>query len=187
MLFTGSHYATWRLLNGSHCTTGSIRPRCNGTLSSFFAEPGPGKTTSARFTKFAGYLLWGISFSGKEISLILKNKMGAAGISLKNYLHFSTVCFSTYCRRLNVFIGDMYNRYICPLQLCRHLTLKLLIQGHPWSAKVTHILDFKSGYISLLLILEVCNVKPTHGKSCAANLLMWSDLTLDHSFKVKRG
>ena len=30
-----------------------------------------------------------------------------------------------------------------------------------------------------LLVLEVCNVKPTYRKSCAANLLMLSDLTLD--------
>ena len=42
-------------------------------------------------------------------------------------------------------------RYICPLQPCRHLTLKLLIQGHPRSAKVTHIADFKSAYISLII------------------------------------
>ena len=39
----------------------------------------------------------------------------------------------------------------------------------------------------LLLILEVCNVKPTYGKSWVWNLLMWSDLTLDPSFKVKWG
>ena len=45
----------------------------------------------------------------------------------------------------------MYNRYTCPLQPCRHLTLKLLIQGHPWSAEVTHIADFKSAYISLII------------------------------------
>ena len=38
----------------------------------------------------------------------------------------------------------------------------------------------------LLLVLEVCIVKPTYRKSCAANLLM-SELTLDPSFKVKRG
>ena len=75
--------------------------------------------------------------------------------------------------RLNLFIGDMYNRYTCPLQPCRHLTLKFLIQGHPLSA--------------LLLVLEVCNVKPTYRKSCAGNLLIWSDLTLSLSFKVKRG
>ena len=29
--------------------------------------------------------------------------------------------------------------------------LKLLIQGHPRSAKVTHIADFKSAYISLII------------------------------------
>ena len=50
-------------------------------------------------------------------------------------------------RRLNLFIGDMYNRYTCPLQPYRHLTLKLLIQGHPRSAEVTHITDFKAHYI----------------------------------------
>ena len=30
----------------------------------------------------------------------------------------------------------------------------------------------------LLLVLEVCSVKPTYRKSWAGNLLMWSDLTL---------
>ena len=30
-------------------------------------------------------------------------------------------------------------------------------------------------------------MKPTYKKSCAANLLMLSDLTLDPSFKVKQG
>ena len=39
----------------------------------------------------------------------------------------------------------------------------------------------------LLLVLEVCNVKPTYRISWAGNLLMWSHLALDHSFKVKRG
>ena len=31
------------------------------------------------------------------------------------------------------------------------------------------------------------NVKPTNRKSWAGNLLIWSDLTLDPSFKVKQG
>ena len=56
----------------------------------------------------------------------------------------------------------MYDRYICPLQPCRHLTLKLLIQGHPQSAEVTHIVELKS---ALLLVLEVCDGKPTHRES----------------------
>ena len=30
-------------------------------------------------------------------------------------------------------------------------------------------------------------MEPSYRKSCAANLLMWSDLTLDPSFKIKQG
>ena len=90
-------------------------------------------------------------------------------------------------RMLNLFIGDMYNRCTCPLQPCRHLTLKLFIQGHPWSAKVLHIADFKVRISPLLLVLKVCSVKPTYRKSWAGNLCMWSDLTLDPSFNVKQG
>ena len=70
--------------------------------------------------------------------------MAATGISLKIFDIF------LLAGRLNLFIGDMYNRYTCPLQPCTHLTLKLLIQGYPRSAEVTHIPDFKSAYISLI-------------------------------------
>ena len=63
-------------------------------------------------------------------------------------------------RMLNLFIGDLYNRY--PLQPCTHLTLKLLIQGHPRSAGVTHIADFKSAYISL--------ITGARGLQCETNL-----------------
>ena len=45
----------------------------------------------------------------------------------------------------------MHNRYTCPLQPCRHLTLKLLIQGHSQSAKVPHRANFKNAYISLII------------------------------------
>ena len=45
-----------------------------------------------------------------------------------------------------------------------------LLQGQTRIAKlkITHS----------LLVLEVCNVKPTYRMSWAANLLLWSDLTL---------
>ena len=56
----------------------------------------------------------------------------------------------------------MYNRYTCLLQPCRHLTLKLFIQGHPWNAKVPHVADFKSVYISLI-------IRP-RGLTCETNL-----------------
>ena len=39
----------------------------------------------------------------------------------------------------------------------------------------------------LLLVLEVCNVKPTYRKSWAGNLLVCSDWTLGPTFKVKQG
>ena len=39
----------------------------------------------------------------------------------------------------------------------------------------------------LLLVLECCKVKPTYRKSWAANVLVWSNVTLGPSFKVKRG
>ena len=38
----------------------------------------------------------------------------------------------------------------------------------------------------LLLVLEVSDVKPTYRKSWAGNFLMWSDLTIGPSCKVKR-
>ena len=57
----------------------------------------------------------------------------------------------------------MCNRYICSLQACRLLTLKLFIQGYPWSAKVPHVADFKSAYISLIIA--------PRGLACETNLL----------------
>ena len=39
----------------------------------------------------------------------------------------------------------------------------------------------------LLLVLVVCNVKPTYGKLWAGHLLKWSDLTLSPSFNIKQG
>ena len=39
----------------------------------------------------------------------------------------------------------------------------------------------------LLLVIEVLDVKTTYRKSCALNLLVGSDLTLDPSFKVECG
>ena len=52
------------------------------------------------------------------------------------------------------------------------------------------IAQLKSAYNLLiynLLVLEVWDGKPTYRKSWAGNLLVWLDLTLGPSFKVKRG
>ena len=56
-----------------------------------------------------------------------------------------------------------------------------LLQGQ------TRIDKLKSAYNSLIIRRTVCDGEPTHRKSWAGNLLVWSDLTLDPSFKVKRG
>ena len=51
----------------------------------------------------------------------------------------------------------------------------------------TRIAKPKTLITHLLLVLEVWDGEPVYRKSWAGNLLMWSDLTLDSSFKVKRG
>ena len=57
--------------------------------------------------------------------------------------------------------------------------LEPLLQGQ------TRIAKLKVLITRLLLILDVCNAKPTYRKSWARNLLML-DLTFGPSFKVKR-
>ena len=59
------------------------------------------------------------------------------------------------------------------------LDLGPLLQGQ------TRIAKLKSA--RLLLVLEVWDGKQTYRKTWAGNLLVFSDLTLDPSFKVKRG
>ena len=55
--------------------------------------------------------------------------------------------------------------------------LRSLLQGQTRRAKL------KSAYNYLLSVQEVWDVRPTHRKSCAGSLIMWSDLTLGPSFK----
>ena len=55
-----------------------------------------------------------------------------------------------------------------------------LIQGQ------TRIAKLKVLVTRLLLVIQVWDGKPTYRKSWAKNLLMWSDLTLGPSSKVKR-
>ena len=59
--------------------------------------------------------------------------------------------------------------------------LRPLLQGQ------TRIAKLKMLITRLLLVQEVWDSKPTYRKSWAGNLFVGSDLTLDPSFKVKRG
>ena len=56
-----------------------------------------------------------------------------------------------------------------------------LLQGQTRKAKL------KSANNSLIIGPRGMQCEPTYRKSWAANLLMWSHLTLGPSFKVKRG
>ena len=56
-----------------------------------------------------------------------------------------------------------------------------LLQGQ------TRIAKLKSAYNSLIIGPRGLGFKPTYRKSWAGNLLVWLDLTLGPSFKVKRG
>ena len=56
-----------------------------------------------------------------------------------------------------------------------------LLQGQMRIAKLKMLIT------RLLLVLDVWDGKPTYRKSWAGNHLVWSDLTVDPSFKVKRG
>ena len=51
----------------------------------------------------------------------------------------------------------------------------------------TRIAKLKVLITRLLLVLDVWDGKPDYGKSWAENLVLWLDLTLGSSFKVKRG
>ena len=59
--------------------------------------------------------------------------------------------------------------------------LVILLQGQ------TRIAKHESAYNSPIIGPRGLQCKPAYRKSWAVNLLMWSDLTLDPSFKVKRG
>ena len=61
-----------------------------------------------------------------------------------------------------------------------------LILKNKMAATGVSLSVIKSAYISLILVLEFWDAKPTYRKSWAGNLLVCLDLTLGPSFKVKR-
>ena len=64
--------------------------------------------------------------------------------------------------------------------------LGLILKNKMAAASIfSMLLTLKVPIFALLLVLKVWHVKPTCRKSCDANLLMCSDLTLGPSFKVR--
>ena len=62
-----------------------------------------------------------------------------------------------------------------------------LLQGQTRIAKLKTAYNLKLLITLLLLVLEVKDGEPTYRKSWAGNILVWSDLILGPSFKVKQG
>ena len=62
-----------------------------------------------------------------------------------------------------------------------------LILNNKMAVTGVSLLVMKSAYISLIIGSRGLDGKPTYRKSWAGNLLVWSHLTLDPSFKVKWG
>ena len=81
--------------------------------------------------------------------------------------------------RLLKFAGYIHNHKILPGNIF------VLILKNKMATKGIFLSVMKSAF--LLLVLEAWYVMPTYRKSWAGNLMMWSDLTLDPSFKVKQG
>ena len=110
------------------------------------------------FTASKAFLRWGIG-GPNHASLSLEISQHIYSFYLKdltwshndNIMYLGPVVVAHQVQDPSPQIICPHNTYTCPLQPCRHLTLKLLIQGHPRSAKVPHIADFKSAYISLII------------------------------------
>ena len=89
----------------------------------------------------------------------------------------------------------MYNRYICPLHVACEAYL-LEVMGWESSDVVrfdlglflqvqTKMTKLKSAYNALIIGPTALGCKPTYKKSRSGNLLIWPDVILGPSFKVK--
>ena len=156
------------------------RPQC---VERFHHYRSNEKTIIASLLKFAGYIHNHKILPGNIFGLILKNKMAAMGV-------FSTFSkdFCWPSRAKGIISRDL--KFIGYVPHYKILTGNIfgLILKNKRAARGVSLSVIKSAYISpLLLVLEFWDGKPTYRKSWAGNLLVWSDLTLDPSFKVKRG
>ena len=103
--------------------------------------------------------------------------LGISGI-VSTFFHWLVLI----TRRLNLLTGDIYDRYICPLQTCSSSSF-MFIHRVP---KYPTYQNLKVPISPLLLVLQVWHVKPTYRNSWAKNLLMCSDLTLGTPSRPKR-
>ena len=113
--------------------------------------------------------------------LILKNKMAARDV-------YSTLNkdFCWPSRAKGIISRDLkFAGYVPHYKILTGNIFGLILKNKMAATGVS--LSVMKTAAPLLLVLEVWDGKPTCRKSWTGNLLVWSDLTFDPSFKVKRG
>ena len=149
-----------------------------------------------RLLKFAGYIYNHKILPENIFGLILKNKMiGILGRDLKfaRYVYHYEILpennFWPYFEKTRLppgaFLCQSLKVLISPLLLVWESSDVVRFDLGPLLQGQTRIAKQKLLITHLLLVLQVCNVKPISRKSWARNFLMWSELTLGPSFKVK--
>ena len=139
------------------------------------------KNIIARHLSFAGYIHNHKILPGNIFVLILKNKMAVTSISSTFSKEFCwpsrtkgiigrDLKFAGYIHHYNILTGKIFGLILD----------KMAAMGVSLSV-------MKSACISLIIGPRTLVCKPTYRKSWAGNLLMWSDLILGSSSKVKRG
>ena len=119
---------------------------------------------------------------GNIFGLILKNKMAARDV-------YSTLNkdFCWPSRAKDIMDRDLkFAGYVPHYKILTGNVFGLILKNK-MAAKGISLSVMKVLVSPLLLVLEVWDGKPTCRKSWAGNLLVWSDLTFDPSFKVKQG
>ena len=153
------------------------------TFSKDFCWPSRSKGIIGRDLKFAGYVPHYKILTENIFGLILKNKMSATGV------FFSTFSkdFCWLSRSKGIIGRDLkFAGYVPHYKILTDNIFGLILKNK--MSATAFLCQSRKVLISpLLLVLEVWDGKPTCRKSWAGNLLVWSDLTLDPSFKVKRG
>ena len=140
------------------------------------------KNIIASLLKFAGHIHNHKILPGNIFGLILKNKMAATGVFFTFSKDFCwpsrakgiigrDLKFAGYVPHYKILTGNIFG----------------LILKNKMAATGISLSVMKGAYISLIIGPRGYDGKPTCRKSWAVNLLVWSDLFLDPSFKVKLG
>ena len=140
------------------------------------------KNIIASLLKFAGYSHSYKIWPGNIFGLILKHKMATTGA-------FSTFSkdFFWPSRAKGIIARDLkFAGYVPHYKILTGNIFDLILKNK-MAAMGVSLSVMKSAYISLIIGPRGLVCEPTYRKSWGGNLLMWSDLTLDPSFKVKRG